>query len=402
MQQTVDDKPDGHNAVSPVSVLWVTNLAAPYRRPVWRELARRHELTVALLESDQGLASDTDSNRGLDWLHAGDEQLTFKELSTWKVSRGESRYYVLKSIFGAMSARKYDVVLFGGWESPAYWLLLLVCVIFGTARVGFYESPQNTMTHKAGPVAALRTVFFRSMTRVIVPGNAAYDAIVGLGVSPHRIHRGFNAVDVTSFHEAALTALSENADAGRTGHRYIYVGQLIERKRVQEIVQTFISVARPEDRLTIVGTGHLREELTDLAKESPAQISFLGQVSNSDLPRIMAVQDTLILASNREVWGLVVNEALASGMHVVVTENCGVSRSVNGMRGVLVVQENLEDLAQMLKASRTSWAGRIQTPEILEYTPSRFADVFDQAFVAAYQEVTTKKTGGRKACASNL
>lgn len=383
MQPAVEGDVESHGMSTPISVLWVTNLAAPYRRPVWRELARRYHVTIALLESDKGLARDAESNRGQDWLHAGDKQLKFQELPTWKYSRGESRYYFLKSIRSALVVRKYDVVLFGGWESPAYWLLLLTCCISGTATVGFYESPQNTMTHRSGPIAALRSVFFRSMTRVIVPGAAAHDAIRGMAVPPSRILQGFNAVDVAAFHEAALAETSSVTDSTAAHHRYLYVGQLIARKRVHEVIQSFARIAKSGDELTIVGTGELLDELQKLAASHQAKISFLGNVKNSDLPKIMAAHHTLILASVREVWGLVVNEALASGMHVVVTENCGVSRSVRSMSGVYTAQENLQDLEEQMQRSRLGWSGRIHSPEILQYSPSRFAAVFEEAFIAA-------------------
>ncbi|WP_406636661.1 glycosyltransferase family 4 protein [Pseudarthrobacter quantipunctorum] len=367
----------------------MTNLAAPYRRPVWRELARRHDITIALLESDKSLAGDAKSNRGQDWLHAGDEQLSFQELPTWKYSRGESRYYFLTNIRSAFLVRNHDVVLFGGWESPAYWLLLVACFISGTATVGFYESPQNTMTHKSGPISALRATFFRSMTRVIVPGAAAYDAMHAMGVPGSRILQGFNAVDVTAFHEAAFASTRTETESNEIQHRYLYVGQLIARKRVHDVIQAFAKVARFGDELTVVGTGELLEDLQNLAASHQARITFLGHVPNSELPKIMATHHTLILASAREVWGLVVNEALASGMHVVVAENCGVSRSVRRMSGVYTALENLQDLAEQMHRSRQEWSGRIRSPEILQYSPSQFAAVFEQAFVAARNAPTT-------------
>ncbi|MCD5343528.1 glycosyltransferase [Arthrobacter sp. AK04] len=366
-----------------LKVLWVTNLAAPYRVPVWRDLGRRCDLTVALLESNAGLQRDAAANRGQDWHHQTSQDFIFAELPAWKVSRGESRFYFLKSIKAAMSVSRYNVVLFGGWESPAYWVLMLACMVSRTARVAFYESPKNTMTHTSGPVSFLRAGFFRCMNKIVVPGAAAYEAVTGMGVRPNNVLQGFNAVDVRAFHEAALSEGDRAANKAPNGHSYLYVGQLIDRKRVQDIVDSFIRVAEQEDRLTIVGTGERLDELKKLAGAHEAQISFLGHVENSELPKIMAAHHTLVLASNREVWGLVVNEALASGMHVVVTENCGVSRSVRSMHGVHIVTEDLQDLGEQMKISRNKWTGRVQSPEILQYTPAHFAEVFYEAFKTA-------------------
>lgn len=366
----------------PGAVLWVTNLAAPYRIPVWRHLARRHALTVGLLESNTGLQRDSGANRGRDWLHPSTDEITFRELPSWKLRHGESRYYALKSIRSLLAVWAFDVVLFGGWESPAYWSLLASSFVFGVGRVGFYESPSNTRTYKSGLFAWMRSRFYRSMDIVVVPGEAAADAVLSMGVPSGRIMQGFNAVDVMDFHSAALSLAKDDSGAC-AGHRYLYVGQLIRRKRVDAIIQAFLQIAAPEDQLTIVGAGDLHEELRLMAAANDMKISFIEHTHNSQMPALMAQHHTLVLASEREVWGLVVNEALASGMHVVVTDNCGVIPSIKGMLGVHVAQMNLTDLALQMQISRAGWTERIAKPEILQHTPQRFADLFSSAFIAS-------------------
>lgn len=361
-------------------VLWVTNLAAPYRRPVWRSLSARYELTVGLLESNSGLERDHGANRGTDWLHNPEEGISFTELRTWKFTRGESRFYILKSL---PALHLYDLIVFGGWESPAYWLLLIASIFVGIARVGFYESHDGTMSHKTGVSAWVRSRFFRCMDRVVVPGNAAAKATIGFGVAEEKIVQGFNAVDVIAFHEASIKLHESESKPSTQGHRYLFVGQLIERKRVDAIIDAFTSIAGTQDELTIVGTGKLQDNLGARAGMTSHRINFIGQVENDKLPQLMARHQTLILASENEVWGLVVNEALASGMHVVVSSNCGVAQSVSNMRGVYSVLPSLEDLSDNMRTSRLDWRGRILDPEILRFTPERFAADFDRAFVAS-------------------
>lgn len=366
------------------SVLWVTNLAAPYRVPVWRHLSKKHVLSVALLESNAGLQRDSNANRGRDWLHSRSGDIAYSELPSWKIRRGESRYYMLKSPRSLLAVKNFDAVLFGGWESPAYWSLLAACRAFRVPCVGFYESPRNTMTYRSGVVAWIRSKFFRSMDTVVVPGKAAAEAVESMGVEPARIRQGFNAVDVAQFQRAAVRTSPDDSAAAGTGHRYLYVGRLIHLKRVNSIIEAFIQIAGEDDELTIVGAGSLRQNLHALAGQSERKIRFLEHVENSEMPAVMAQHHTLVLASEREVWGLVVNEALASGMHVVVTENCGVVPSVSSMRGVHVVKSNLIDLSRQMEISKSEWTDRIYEPEILQYTPERFAEVFASAFAASF------------------
>jgi glycosyltransferase involved in cell wall biosynthesis len=196
---------------------------------------------------------------------------------------------------------------------------------------------------------------------------------------------GFNAVDVTEFHKAAQSPTAHDPQNSRIGHNYLYVGQLISRKRVESIIHAFSRIASANDELTIVGEGPLRHELSVLAEGVTGRVRLVEHVKNSEMPTVMARNHTLILASQREVWGLVVNEALASGMHVVVAENCGVVPSVRRMAGVFVVEQNLQNLTDKMKESRESWNGRIAEPDILQHTPERFASVFESAFNASHE-----------------
>lgn len=365
------------------TVLWVTNLAAPYRVPVWQQLAQQYELHVALLESNAGLERDVAANRGRDWLHHEVDEIAFEELPSWKFCHGEARYYVLKRLRSLLLGRKYDVVVFGGWESPAYWSLLASSLLFGAARVGFYESPSNTMTHKSGIIAWMRCRFFRFMNAVVVPGEAAAEAVIAMGVPRNRVVQGFNAVDVSKFYEAGVIAAESDPKIPAAGHRYLYVGRLIPLKRVDEIIKAFACVAEQGDVLTVVGAGPLRTELRALADSIRAKVQFLESLDYGQVPAVMAQNQTLILASDREVWGLVVNEALASGMHVVVTHNCGVVASVRHMSGVYVARTDLTDLGQQMLASKSHWKGRIASPAILQHTPEQFARVFGLAVGAS-------------------
>lgn len=363
-----------------LKILWVTNLAAPYRIPVWDRLAEKNSLNVMLLESNAQLAKDSSANRGEDWQLVAPEKFSIQAAHTWKVSRGEARYYILRRLASLMQLRRFEVVVFGGWESPAYWQVLLVALLFRCRRVAFYESPPNTHRHQRGPIAWMRCAFYRLMHITVVPGAAARISLSRMGVRAEAIAEGFNAVDVRRFQWALpLHDLNHDAQTG-AGHRFLYAGQLIPRKRVDRIIEAFSHIGSVQDQLSIVGVGPMENELTVVADAHRARVRFQGYVDGSLMPALMAENHTLVLASAQEVWGLVVNEALASGMHVVVAENCGVIPSIREMEGVFVAREDLSDLAQQMKNSRDSWTARIVEPEILLHTPEKFAEVFQAAF----------------------
>jgi glycosyltransferase involved in cell wall biosynthesis len=277
--------------------------------------------------------------------------------------------------------RTLDAVLIGGWEAPAYWQVLALSKLRRVRTVAFYESTPKSHRFDRGPIARARRIFFNHVDAVVVPGVAARDGLVEIGVPPERIYTGFNAVDVRHFYEATTKHRQEH-QVNAVGHRFIYLGQLIKRKRVDRIVEAFHAIAAEDDSLTIVGEGeeqpHIAALICNLNLES--QVRLIPGVLNVDVPAILSEQHTLVLASDEEVWGLVANEALASGLNVVVSANCGVAPSIKNMSGVHTAQTNsLRDLSTAMKASRASWCGPISAPDILSYTPQEFARVFYRA-----------------------
>lgn len=356
-------------------ILWLTNLAAPYRRPLWSALARSSKLTVGLLEPHKRALRDTGANRGPDWQGVGADGYTVREYRTLRVARGEGRYYALTDPRALRTLLRSDAVLLGGWESPAYWQALAVAKLLRRRVVGFYESTLATQRHRGGAIERARRSFFRALDAVVVPGVAARDAVAAMGVPLDRIHVGFNAIDTDAFRRGVPSA--PPAD----GHRFLYVGQLIARKRVDLILRAFAQIRSGADHLTIVGRGAELARLRALAAELGAQdaVTWVDHVDNAQLADVMVASETLVLASSEEVWGLVVNEALTAGCQVVVTRNCGVAPSVAGMRGVYLASETGDDLADVMARAKQDWDGRIEDPEITRHTPESFAEVFRSA-----------------------
>lgn len=348
-------------------VVWITNQAAPYRRPVWDEIARVMPLRLVLLDSDASVARQ--GRRGADWAAAGLD-FDVQHPPMLRVTRGERTFHIAPA--GMRLGRSAKAVLLGGWESPAYWQALVHAKLAGMRAVGFYESTLATNRFQRGPIARARSWFFRHLDAVVVPGPAAGDAVRSFGVEPDRIFEGFNAVDVERFH---IAQSRRQAVEPRVGHRFVYVGQLIERKNLRNLLAGFALMASPEDSLSFIGTGPLREELqceaTRLAIDD--RVRFLGSVAYSELPDLLVTFDTLALVSTEEVWGLVVNEALAAGLHVVVADSAGVYASVRDMPGVHGTESHAYSICRALSGAISEWTGPIKNPLILQYNPLRFA-----------------------------
>jgi len=136
--------------------------------------------------------------------------------------------------------------------------------------------------------------------------------------------------------------------------RIVFSGRLAPVKRLDLIIDAFAAIAseRPDWDLVIVGDGELRSELESRVPESLVDrviwTGFLG--TQVEISKIYRISDILVLASDREAWGLVVNESVAAGMAVVANEVVGAAAElvVDGKNGRIIRQGSLESLREGL------------------------------------------------------
>ena len=81
-----------------------------------------------------------------------------------------------------------------------------------------------------------------------------------------------------------------------------------------------------------------------------------------------------MLPSRSEVYGLVVIEALAAGLQVVVTDTCGVYADVHDLGGVFPARPSPSSLRKAMLASAAAWTGPLEQPAVLARTPEAMAD----------------------------
>jgi glycosyltransferase involved in cell wall biosynthesis len=136
-----------------------------------------------------------------------------------------------------------------------------------------------------------------------------------------RIHAVPNPLDVDAL--PLRQAPSHRRD------RWLFVGNLVERKGVRQLLAAFLEELRDseDDRpglhLTLVGDGPLRAELEDLvARSAPDRVTFAGGVPPAEVAPYYGDHDVLVHLAQHETFGITLVEAAASGLPVVVTR-CG-------------------------------------------------------------------------------
>jgi glycosyltransferase involved in cell wall biosynthesis len=119
--------------------------------------------------------------------------------------------------------------------------------------------------------------------------------------------------------------------------RFLFVGQLIKRKRVDRLLDALAAHLSFDFELVIIGDGPARRTLVELGNQLlPNRVRWLGHLPMADIPQEMVNADCLILPSRHDGWGAVASEALIVGTPVICSDACGAAGVVraSGVGGV--------------------------------------------------------------------
>ena len=177
-------------------------------------------------------------------------------------------------------------------------------------------------------VTAYLRRFHRRSLRVYTPSTVTRGELAGLGLSDVEVWgRG---VDTTAFHPGRRTQALRSELGMGSRFTFLYVGRLAAEKRADFVVEAFrrasTLVPRGVMHLIIAGTGPCEAELRASA---PPDVTFLGFLDRQTrLPDLYANCDAFAFASLTETLGLVVLEAMASGLPVIAAPVGGVQDHV--------------------------------------------------------------------------
>lgn len=135
---------------------------------------------------------------------------------------------------------------------------------------------------------------------------------------------------------------------------FITAGRLAEVKGLDILISAFKDLMEKTDRqvlLKILGRGEMREKLEEQVSRSglQEQVIFPGRVTREQVMREMQEVNCYILASRYEAFGVVLIEAMATGLPVIATRSGGPEYIVDESCGYLVEPDNAEELAEAMR-----------------------------------------------------
>lgn len=169
------------------------------------------------------------------------------------------------------------------------------------------------------------------------------------------------------------------------GRIFIGVGQFIKRKGWDVLIKAFERIRKDLGDISLYIVGGEQELLEGLfEKEVPNGIFVVPFLTKIELYRYYKAADCFVLPTREDIWGLVVNEAMAAGLPVITTNRCnaGIELVHDGVNGYLVESDNDETLriametVLELSGKTIHDMGRMSLQFIREYTYDNMAKAY--------------------------
>lgn len=239
--------------------------------------------------------------------------------------------------------------------------------------------------------------FYGQLDKIAAPSTATRDKLTWNGIDADKlavVGRGIRTEKFSPRHRnIALRAMW-----GGARHDWLlYVGRISKEKNLECLVEAFkrVSARRKDIGLVIAGDGPYREEMARALADLP--VVFTGVQKGAELAQIYASSDLFVFPSETDTFGVVLLEAQASGVPVLVSSEGGPRDCVvNGLTGAVLKPMNAANLARSIERTFSDRAMLAEmksaaVTNAARHTPERsfngFWKLHEQAFKSNLAEV---------------
>lgn len=314
-----------------------------YQAPFFRRLARSELFDFeALFGSDFGLQPSHDPcfGQNVDFGIKLTGGYSFRFIPSLRRKPDIDSFLGLVSrsptVFGS---RRPDVLILHGWRTALMWQAAAAAKVLGIPYVMRAETPQFKTSVPARGVRYVRRVALRALLGgargALVLGDANARFYGSLGLSGERLRRVPYFVDNDAVRAASSAGRKRRLEIRREfgvlpeGFLVIGVGKFLPRKRALDLVR-LMPHCPPQVHLLWVGSGEqepeVRAEIQKLGLQG--RVHLAGFLPSARVWQLMGASDLLAVPSHNEPWGLVINEAVAAGLPVLASDECGASEEL--------------------------------------------------------------------------
>jgi glycosyltransferase involved in cell wall biosynthesis len=367
--------------------------------------ARLHAFRELLAEKGIALLVIEISGKGSPYAFAGASihektqwNCLFRNLEMERIDSADAVQAVLEKL----DEFEPDVVIAGaiafpGGAAAARWGVInkTPVVIFDDARL---EDVQ-----RAALVNYVKKSIYSTVSAVLIPAPSHDSTYMYYGFSEDQIYYGLNCIDNSFF--VADSESSMLQDGIRPRRYFLAVGRQVSKKNWISLLHAFKHVSNhsvmQDWSLVFIGDGPDHKQLkADAENLIDDRVIFLPFMKQDDLRRYFTHAGALVLPSlYGETWGLVVNEAMASGLPVLISDKCGCAKALvdDGVNGFVFSPdeqsaiENVLVTFAKLSLEKRREMGEASRKIISEWGLDRFCNGMWNACV--YAETRIEKKG---------
>jgi glycosyltransferase involved in cell wall biosynthesis len=345
----------------------VTNILAPYRVPLFSEMARRCDDFIAILLADRH------ANR--DWIPPAVDFKT-RTLPGIQIRRADEvdPIHLNVGAWPALRAFRPDVVLGGGF-TPAHVSAMLYCRHHAKQYVPWGELTLAHPSERFAPRRWLRRWMIGSSSSFVASSTATRSALVHYGAEPANILVSQMPVGNAGFRAAAEVARA-SGECTQLRLRYgapliVSAGRLVDSKGWAHLLRAFqlLTLRAPSATLVIAGDGPRRSHYVSIADRLGIgpRVHFVGQRSSSELAALYAAADVFAISTLADPYCAVLPEAMAcdavtvSSIHAAATADLiahGESGFISDPRDEQSFADALLQAASLSPASRAKLLSR--------------------------------------------
>jgi glycosyltransferase involved in cell wall biosynthesis len=331
-------------------VLLISNVPQPYRIPLFNELNRKFkekDIEFKIVFAAKGYKR---RRFNLDFTEM---EFDYEILNSPKINFGniERTFFTYAGINRLISRYKPDKIIVLGFSIATIkiWLRSFFHKIEYIIWSGAIDFP--------GRLDSFLRKFERKLlisraSAYVAYGSKAKEYLVKMGAPAEKIFIAINTIDTKFFNDETSKIKSLLRKTEQT--HFIYIGYLVPRKNVNKLIEVIELVAQSRNDfvLDILGDGSERDDLEKMTarKRLSEVIKFHGFIQKANLPEFLASSACFLFQTDFDVWGLVVNEAMASGVPVLSSINAGATYDliINGKTGFIVDYNNKKDVVQKI------------------------------------------------------
>lgn len=329
---------------------FITNIRAPYRTLQFEKISELEGIDIELFYTHA-----LKENRK--WEIKNTTKFNEKNLKGIKIS---NRYgYINLGLFKIIKNK--DIILLGGYEQPTYILMSLLCRLYKRPYIIIFD---GISTNKIG---IDDNSIKNKIKKMVISKSSAIFANGMVGKEYFKQNFNISKDNVYNQYLTVDTKLIDYLYKDKVHYRniirekyciepqkkvLIYSGRLVEIKNIEVVIEAISLLPRKSDLVFLItGGGELKERLLNIAYEKNVKIIVTDFIDNQEeLFKHYFGGDALILPSIDEVWGLVVNEAMAAELPVLVSKICGCSLDlvVNDKNGYTFNPYNVNDISDKI------------------------------------------------------